>query len=356
MRRSIKHLFNTLRPDRLVTSLPTWSGDAIRLTKGAATYYKTGFTPDSAYQSLINLHCRTQGYSNDFLSWFLEVCRPPSALPNADGILGNLTPHDIDRITGEIRENGYYIFSNLLADDICERLRDFALTAECAPFPRRESAPERTSYNRDQPIAENYRFAEQTLLDNPDIQKLLSDHSILAVAQAYVKTSPILDIVAMWWSTAFGTTASSQAAQLYHFDMDRIKWLKFFFYLTDVTPKNGPHCYVAKSHKRKGQPRHLLSRGYARIPDKEIELFYGADDIKEITGPRGTIFVADTRGFHKGKLPESSDRLVLQFEFCNNLFGGAYTKSRLRNDYDPHLLELATRYRRIFSKFEVNGA
>ena len=43
--------------------------------------------------------------------------------------------------------------------------------------------------------------------------------------------------------------ADSEAAQMFHFDLDRIKWLKFFIYLTDVKINSGPHVYVSGTHK-----------------------------------------------------------------------------------------------------------
>ncbi len=352
--RGVRYSSRPLTRSRSFQFLSACRPDIVNLVKGAMIYRRTGTSPDSAYQSMINLHCRTQGYSNDILAWLVSMKHRPVAFPNADGVLGNLTRADLAGITNEIQQNGYYIFPHLLSADVCARLVEFALTAECTPSPQAAPVGLPNIYHRDQPVADIYKFDEQTLLDHPDVQKLISDHSILSLAQSYLASPPILDIVTMWWSTAFSREASVDAAQLYHFDMDRIRWLKIFFYLTDVTPTNGPHCYVAKSHKRKGQPLSLLKRGYARIPDEDIARYYQAGDIKEITGPRGTMFVADTRGFHKGMPISNGDRLLLQFEFTSSLFGGAYTKAHLKNNYDAHLLALAKRYRRVYSKFIVN--
>jgi hypothetical protein len=354
-RRIASYLTRPLRKSQFFSLVLACRYDLALLLKGARVYRKTGVTPDNAYQSLIDLHCRTRGYSNDILAWILKLKHRPISLPNANGVMGNLSRTDIERITGEVRQNGFYIFPHLLPAELCDHLVAFATKTNCRPFPAPAWPRPPAPYERSAPIAETYRFEEQALLDDPQIQKLIADHSILALAQSYLGTPPILDIVTMWWSTARSSLASAEAAQLYHFDMDRIKWLKFFFYLTDVTHKTGAHCYVARSHRRGKQPRHLLARGYARIPDHDIESYYEADDIKQIVGPKGTIFIADTRGFHKGTPLETGDRLVLQFEFCNNLFGGPYTKAELRGSYDSRLLELARKYRRIYSKFTLDA-
>jgi hypothetical protein len=353
LRRVLASLSRPLRRNRFFAVLAEYRYHITSLLKGAQTYRRTGRCPDNSYQSLVALHCLSQGYSNDILARLIKTRYRPVTFPNADGVLGNLTPADLDRITNEVRQNGYYIFPHLLAPEVCQRLLDFAMSTACKPVAEAGVQPA-TFYPRERPLAETYRFDEQSLLDNPDVQKLISDYSILALAQSYVGVPPILDLIVMWWSTAFAREASSEAAQLYHFDMDRIRWLKFFFYLTDVGPNNGPHCFVAKSHKRKGQPLHLLKRGYVRIPDEDIETYYPADDIKEITGPRGTMFVADTRAFHKGKPLQEGDRLILQFEFSNSLFGGGYTLGSFEPHYDPHLLELAERYQRVYSKFSLS--
>lgn len=80
---------------------------------------------------------------------------------------------------------------------------------------------------------------------------MITDMNFFAIAQEYLACKPIHDLVLMWWSAPHSNKASSEAAQLYHFDMDHLKFLKFFIYLTDVDEHNGPHCYVRKSHIHK---------------------------------------------------------------------------------------------------------
>jgi hypothetical protein len=131
-------------------------------------------------------------------------------------------------------------------------------------------------------------------------------------------------LVTMWWSLAVPSNQQEQsaAAQLFHFDLDRLSFLKFFVYLTDVTPLNGPHCYVAGSHR--GFKNAKLQRD-GRFSDAEIKAHYPSEEV-QIVGQKGTIFVADTKGFHKGLPLESGERLIFQIEFSNSLFGAPYTK------------------------------
>ena len=55
-------------------------------------------------------------------------------------------------------------------------------------------------------------------------------------------------------------------AQLYHFDLDRPKWLKFFIYLNDVENiSHGPHLFIEKTHKLFSKPYKILIKRYQRI-------------------------------------------------------------------------------------------
>jgi hypothetical protein len=57
-----------------------------------------------------------------------------------------------------------------------------------------------------------------------------------------------------------------------------------------------------------------------------MENAFGKDKIKEFHGKKGTILAVDTKGFHKGKTPVSSERLMFEMVFSNSLFGGSYLK------------------------------
>jgi hypothetical protein len=208
-------------------------------------------------------------------------------------------------------------------------------------------------YDRNRPLGVRYDFREQDLIDHPDVQQLMSDLSLLAVAQEYLGSAPVLDIVAMWWHTAFSASADKAAAQLYHFDMDRVKWLKFFFYLTDVTPETGPHCFVAGSHRRGKTPRALLKKGYARLTDGEVRSFFNDADLIEFTGPKGTIIAEDTRGLHKGKHVTRGHRLMFELEFTNSLFGGALPEVRFGATPSQSLAALIERYPRVYELFSL---
>src|SRR5262245_22183187 len=99
--------------------------------------------------------------------------------------------------------------------------------------------------------------------------------------------------------------------------MAHLKWLKFFIYLTDVTVETGAHSIALGSHKCDRLGRSLRRRGLVRYCDEDILATYGANRVLDIVGPKGTMFIADTRAFHKGQHPVSGDRLMLQLYYVN---------------------------------------
>ncbi len=296
----------------------------------------TGRTPPLAYQSLIRMFCLTRGWSNDALASMVRIFRRPATLPAPVGILGQLTPARVDEVAQEIRDRGFCVFRDQMPAETVQRLVDFALTTQCRvrPMAGRDAVlgePEYRRYERSSPVAVRYDFDPEAVVNNPDVQSLMADPSILSVAQTYLGSLPVADVTSMWWHTAFSDEPDEDAAQLFHFDMDRIRWLKLFIYLTDVTTENGPHCFIEGSHRTGGIPSSLLSRGYARLSDEQVSRHYAADKFVEFRAPAGTIILEDTRGLHKGMVVRNGDRLMLQLQFSNSLFGARYPSVRFRS-------------------------
>jgi hypothetical protein len=345
------------RPRSVRGVLSQWVEDARcagRIARGMVRYSRSGTTPSDAYHGLIHLFCRTNGRSNDFLHALARRRFPSAALPPARGVLGDLGPADVERVVADIRENGFIRLAERLPAAVCQRLTDFSLRTEAVLAPPRKEGPARAFYDPARPIAEGYRFDEANLIEQPDIQALMADPTLLAVAQAYLGCLPVLSSVVMLWSTParVADNAREELAQMYHFDMDRLKWLKFFFYLTEVTPERGPHCFIAKSHRTGRQLPALLARGYVRYPDQELEPYFPAADRIELTGPPGMLFAVDTRGYHKGITPRTGDRLMLQLEFCDTLFGAPYSRPVFPAVCIPELQERRRDFPRVYSRYQ----
>jgi hypothetical protein len=322
---------------------------------GLIVYWFTGKTPALAHQSMIWMFCLTGGRSNDFLSRALGRIERPYCFDNVKGVLGDMTDRALrDTVRERLNDRGYYVFENRLPDDMCTRLLHYATSHTCKMRPMdgmRPGKPRSVVYSRAAPEAVRYEFDTQDLLRNPDVQALLADMSFAAIAQDYLGARPVCDVLGLWWHTAFSDRPDAEAAQYFHFDMDRLKWLKFFIYLTDVEPTNGPHSFVAGSHATGAISRTLLRKGYARLSDEEVALEFEPRDIIEFVAARGTILAEDTRGLHKGKHVTQGDRLVLQFQFSNSLFGSFYPKARIGGDLDASLRESLRLYPALYSVY-----
>lgn len=325
------------------------------LVIGFALYLVTKKTPAFAYQSMIRLFCLTKGYSNDYLSRLIGVFRRPYRFHDAAGILGDMS--DASRrasIVSSLRDRGFYVFEKRLPDKICDRLLQYATSHRCQASPmdeQRYSEPVWAVYRRNKTQAVRYEFSANDLLANHDVQAILADLSFAAIAQDYLGAKPVIDVLSMWWLTDFSNKPDSKAAQYFHFDMDRPKWLKVFIYLTDVGAMSGPHTFIAGSHKSGRIPTCLLSKGYARLSDEEVSRVFDKRDIIEFTAPRGTIIVEDTRGLHKGKQVEQGDRLILQIQFSNCLFGGVYPKASLNGSITPELSKKMIEFPSLYSAY-----
>jgi hypothetical protein len=300
---------------------------------GLLSYAWTGETSARAYKALIWTYCVSGGRSNAALSWAISRMRPAKPIPNAAGVLGDLSQGKAREYVERLRRDGYVLFERALPDDLCQRLVDFACSTPSSARRMDDAGHEapaaRTLFAGHSPAAVRYDYDIAALLDNGDVQHLLADRSLLRLAQAYLECQPFADVISMWWHTNYRRAPDSEAAQFYHFDLDRIKWFKVFIYLTDVGPMNGPHSFVVGSHRTDGIPWTLRRKGYARLQDHEVLREYPADRCIHFTAPRGSILIEDTRGLHKGNVVQAESRLILQLQFSNSLFGAYYAPARI---------------------------
>jgi ectoine hydroxylase-related dioxygenase (phytanoyl-CoA dioxygenase family) len=331
-------------------------GPWIRLLHGAWVHMRTGETPQSAHLALIALFIRSGGRANDLLSRAVGILHPPYRLPRASGVLGDLTAGDLARIERQLEIDGYYVFENCLSAEFCERVVRQTLALDCVlagdEVAAQQGSDSRGRYDRGGPsVAALYQLTREDTTDLAEVQELVSDPSIITVAQNYLKSKPIFTGITMRWSPPVKDAPDSVAAQEFHWDMERIRWIRFFIYLTDVTADSGPHCFISGSHRTGAIPKDLLEQGYVRQKDEILLQRYGNEAYREFTGPRGTIVAEDSRGWHKGKPPRRGDRLLLAFELCNTTFG-ANKRHVIRNIRVARFGDFAKKFPRLYANFD----
>ena len=299
--------------------------------RGYEQFKQSGITPEDAYQALVSLYCYTNGkISEQFNNQIVQINPKSLVSENIEGLLGSCNSKDFNKINTTLNENGYVRFDAKLSSEICTKLYDYALKTPSIV----KGIKEKVLYDQSNPISEIYRLDINDQINNQEIQALIMDETLINVARNYLGCEPIFDFPAMWWSTSINKEASSEAAQLYHFDMDRVKWLKIFFYLVDVNIDNGPHSYIRGSHKVDTKPKSILKKGYVRIDDAELAQFYDSEDFITLTGLKGEIFAGDTKCWHKGNPLKKGHRLVLELEYTSSLFGANYPKFMV-SQYSP---------------------
>lgn len=303
--------------------------------------------------ALMRLHCSTNAFFTDLLAQLLAKIYGKRKAISVSGLLGEFSPLRQLEIVNSLNRDGYYIFEQKLSSSLCSEIRNFAAKTPAKIEGRGNSPSELEVFNPIAPSCITYRLQEDTISENPEMQKLMSDPVFLAIAEEYIGATPNLSMLNLWWSTAFGTVPGSDAAQMFHFDFDPPpKWLLFFVYLTDVGIDNGPHVFVRGSHKaRVPASKELLSRGYVRISDEEITKAFGAENIVEILGDQGTVLAVDTRGFHKGKMLNGGSRLMAQLTYSYPIFSGAHVKARPLEFISPDLAQAARKSPKTFSRY-----
>lgn len=293
---------------------------------GYLVFKKTGVTPSRSYHALIRLYCMSNGLFNEMIHQ--KIKKPKKKISdNLNGVLGNFSKDKFSEVNQELRDNGYFEFKQKISKDKLDKIYQFAM--ETPTKIRSLEAP--LLFDPNNVISEIYRFNIQDLVNSPYIQELIMDPVLINIAREYLDCEPVLDFPAMWWSTDFAKSASSDAAQLYHFDMDRIKWLKIFIYINDVNEENGPHCYIQKTHKIGAKPQNILNRGYVRVSDEELKSYYPEKDFKVLPGIAGSVFAGDTTCWHKGKPLTKGNRLMLEFEYSSSSFGAEYPYMIVKN-------------------------
>ena len=154
----------------------------------------------------------------------------------------------------------------------------------------------------------------------PHLAEIASDPLILDVVARHLGAPPIVIGYTAWWS--FAGREAPRDAQLFHLDNADYAFCKLFVQLTDVDMDGGPHAFIPGSHDpdQVGFLRANWPEGEKAFNDWFFLTLRKTDEDARwrlgephyITGPAGTVFLANTRGIHKGLLPTQRDRLVCQ--------------------------------------------
>ncbi len=188
------------------------------------------------------------------------------------------------------------------------------------------------------------------LLSNKKISEFVLKEKWINIIKDNFRFSPkLIDVTA--WYTLPGKNSEDETIEKYleydahfwHRDVDKLRDIKVFTYLTDVDDfddgpfeiLNGTHSWGFKKFKyyNKNNYRILSKNIPNKLLDKKISFF----------GAKGKNFVVNTRCLHRGTSVKRNYRLVLELFFSNSFFGkqdkfNIFSKPRLDMGGDSYSL------------------
>ncbi len=221
---------------------------------------------------------------------------------------------DVDKCVAELRTDGFTKIPVELPANLVQELVHLATTSKVKP----------TKYAKIQGLQDSPNPEIDHIWDVPfensiissTTQSLIQDRQLLTLAGRYLQANPVVIGSRLYWSLAH-ENEEFQTAENWHVDAgDGLSFVKLFVTLTDVNSTNGPTGFIKGSHL--SLPRKFYSG--RRFHPKEIEKRFSGK-LMEATGSKGSIYLADTRGLHRGTPVKKGRRLLLHFFYGTDFFG-----------------------------------
>lgn len=263
----------------------------------------------------------TNGFSNTW-AWNIHIRTNPfiKGAPSSK-LLKSIDEEEIQVAVKSLNINGYWVLPDLLSSEMVSNLNGYLSSLEVVS---RKNPSDVQKADKVIPEGAVYDFKTTDLINHPIVRDLVKDEILLEIVGRYLKCKPVLDGV--WgWKSFPQHEACSASAQLYHFDLDRIRWLKVFVYLNDVDETNGPHVFIKGSHNDSGK----FAKHHGRFSDEEVFNYYSTEKAITFTGKAGTVFIEDTMGIHKGCPLIKGERTLLEFQYSVSYFGYPYPEIEL---------------------------
>lgn len=167
-------------------------------------------------------------------------------------------------------------------------------------------------------------YARDHVFACPHLIEIANDPRLLQIAEAYLGCPPTIYNLNAWWSFPQAQVPARYSQSL-HRDIEELRFLTLFIYLTPVDDKNGPHRYIKYSHTKAALIHALMSAGWQQAAAASAidPLFVGngydhsaqADALLGSLamvwkGAAGSAILADTYGLHMGIPPAEGERLM----------------------------------------------
>jgi len=202
---------------------------------------------------------------------------------------------------------------------------------------------------------------KKDLLANAEIAKLATDRKWLNIANGILNVPSKLIDITCWYTLPPKNHVQDEDeliniydAQIWHRDVDRLRDIKIFIYLSDVVnDEDGAFEIIKNTHKINTNIVNYHNKNNFRILNKDLpEKFQNKK--KKFFGTLGTNFVVDTRCLHRGSIVKRNYRLVLELYFSDCFFGkhlnyNIFYKPKLEKSWESYKI-----WNEIISKYPEN--
>lgn len=228
-----------------------------------------------------------------------------------------------------LKDRGYLFLDNLISADQLRDMRAFFSTNKCAD-PYRPALGEFIAPGEAPPQTHVAFFSNETIVRAPHVLAIANNPKVLSIVSGFLGAKPTISLLTAWWSMPH-SDGKAEEAERFHRDVDDIRFVKLFCYLTDVDEVSGPHMFVPGS-----QNIDRLTK-IRRYDDSEIVDAFGKNSLSMFTGKAGTAFLENTYGFHRGVPPTEKPRLLFQvlYSLRNSIYGPDRPVARIGTDGVP---------------------
>lgn len=299
--------------------------DIVELLLAISYQNRYGIVPNATQLKLVKLFCLSSGLIQETIHSFrhLSVADTLKSIKLQSEYI-KLSAKEFTSIMADLKNTGYATLPCLLDKNICHEILEYASSQQYSCLARSGSQSIRYEVKTLNDIIPNTLSASMTescIYASQIIRDIIYDPVILGLVTFYLRTSICVRSVSFWHSfESIGQQPNAELAQLFHYDLDEFRWLKLFIFLTDVTDQNGPHVFIPGSHRPGFKNPSLLSRGYSRISDDDMNHYHPSNTWKYLICPAGTLVLADTRCWHKGTAIKTGVRTLLQPEYAPTRF------------------------------------
>jgi hypothetical protein len=156
-----------------------------------------------------------------------------------------------------------------------------------------------------------WNVSPERVWKNHGFREILHDSFWQTIADNYLGGHSKIISFRFWHSYAHANSENLSPENWHTDASDGLNFIKFFVLLTDVTDENGPTAVIPLPLRK--IPRRFISG--RRYSDYEVQELCHNKKIEPLkaTGSIGTIYVADTRGLHRGSPLLKGHRCLFSF-------------------------------------------